>query len=246
MTEIDSHEHKVTVTGNIEAQTLLQKLSKSGKPAELWVDKSVYKGKLVDESINQNQETKPTNKNNKKNSPKDQKSDNQTKTTEIPNGNEKISNPDSPNDKNLKTQVGKSGGNCVNGDGKGSGNSNDKKKKKKSKGSNNGSSGNGDCAAPQQASSPLSEAVAAGGSMPVETNSVRPAQAPEPAGDGVKCAPTPAGEEATPSKSGEYIFIRCRKVKIDVTYFGVSTVSLNFWLNCFLNMVSKLKLMFRP
>ena len=214
MTEIDSHQHKVTVTGNIEAQTLLHKLSKSGKPAELWADKSVYKGKLVDEPIHQNQETKPTNKNSKKNSTKDHKAENQAKSTKIPNGNEKISMPDSHNDKNLKIQEGKTGGNCDNGDGKGSGNNNDKKKKKKSKG--NGSSGNGDCVAPQQASSLVSEAVAAGGSMPVGTNSVRPAQVPKPASGGVKCPPTLAGEEGTPSKSGEYIFIRSCKVKINV------------------------------
>ncbi|KAL2945421.1 Heavy metal-associated isoprenylated plant protein 36 [Bienertia sinuspersici] len=42
---IDSQLHKVTVTGNIDAQTLLQKLSKSGKPAELWPDNINTPGK---------------------------------------------------------------------------------------------------------------------------------------------------------------------------------------------------------
>ncbi|XP_004494359.1 uncharacterized protein [Cicer arietinum] len=35
-TEIDSREHKVTVTGNVEAETLIKKLSRSGKSVELW------------------------------------------------------------------------------------------------------------------------------------------------------------------------------------------------------------------
>lgn len=34
--EIDSRQNKVTVTGNVEAETLLRKLLKSGKHAELW------------------------------------------------------------------------------------------------------------------------------------------------------------------------------------------------------------------
>ncbi|KAK9945548.1 hypothetical protein M0R45_011058 [Rubus argutus] len=33
---IDSQQHKVTVTGNVEAETLLKKLLRSGKHAELW------------------------------------------------------------------------------------------------------------------------------------------------------------------------------------------------------------------
>lgn len=36
MTEIDAQQHKVTVTGSIEAQTLIKKLEKSGKYVELW------------------------------------------------------------------------------------------------------------------------------------------------------------------------------------------------------------------
>lgn len=35
-TEIDSQQHKVTVIGNIDAQTLIKKLEKSGKHVELW------------------------------------------------------------------------------------------------------------------------------------------------------------------------------------------------------------------
>lgn len=40
MTTIDSQQHKVTVTGNIEAEPLIKKLSKSGKPAQLWPEKN--------------------------------------------------------------------------------------------------------------------------------------------------------------------------------------------------------------
>lgn len=39
MTAIDSHQHKVTVTGNVHGETLIKKLEKSGKRAELWPEK---------------------------------------------------------------------------------------------------------------------------------------------------------------------------------------------------------------
>ncbi|XP_045798497.1 heavy metal-associated isoprenylated plant protein 36-like [Trifolium pratense] len=38
-TEIDSQAHKVTVTGNVAAETLIKKLSRSGKSVELWPEK---------------------------------------------------------------------------------------------------------------------------------------------------------------------------------------------------------------
>ncbi|CAL5194452.1 unnamed protein product [Lathyrus oleraceus] len=38
-TEVDSMQHKVTVTGNVEAETLIKKLSRSGKSVELWPQK---------------------------------------------------------------------------------------------------------------------------------------------------------------------------------------------------------------
>ncbi|KAH0994860.1 hypothetical protein GBA52_018724 [Prunus armeniaca] len=37
-TEVDTRQQKVTVTGNVEAETLIKKLTKSGKHAELWPD----------------------------------------------------------------------------------------------------------------------------------------------------------------------------------------------------------------
>ncbi|GFP83453.1 copper transport protein atx1 [Phtheirospermum japonicum] len=38
-TDIDSQQHKVTVTGNVDPQTLVKKLVKTGKHAELWPEK---------------------------------------------------------------------------------------------------------------------------------------------------------------------------------------------------------------
>ncbi|KAL2229766.1 heavy metal-associated isoprenylated plant protein 35-like [Sesamum indicum] len=44
-TNIDSQQQKVTVTGNIDAQTLIKKLVKTGKHAELWPEKPPSAGK---------------------------------------------------------------------------------------------------------------------------------------------------------------------------------------------------------
>ncbi|KAL0414725.1 UNVERIFIED_CONTAM: Heavy metal-associated isoprenylated plant protein 35 [Sesamum radiatum] len=44
-TDIDSQQQKVTVTGNIDAQTLIKKLVKTGKHAELWPEKPPSAGK---------------------------------------------------------------------------------------------------------------------------------------------------------------------------------------------------------
>ncbi|GLT72681.1 hypothetical protein SLA2020_445910 [Shorea laevis] len=42
-TTVDSQQHKVTVTGNVEADTLIKKLLRSGKHAELWPEKKEKK-----------------------------------------------------------------------------------------------------------------------------------------------------------------------------------------------------------
>ncbi|KAL0388777.1 UNVERIFIED_CONTAM: Heavy metal-associated isoprenylated plant protein 35 [Sesamum radiatum] len=44
-TSIDSQQQKVTVTGNIDAQTLIKKLVKTGKHAELWSERPPSAGK---------------------------------------------------------------------------------------------------------------------------------------------------------------------------------------------------------
>ncbi|XP_054804422.1 heavy metal-associated isoprenylated plant protein 36-like isoform X1 [Prosopis cineraria] len=41
--EVDSQQHKVTVTGNVDANTLIKKLARSGKLAELWPEKGQKK-----------------------------------------------------------------------------------------------------------------------------------------------------------------------------------------------------------
>ncbi|XP_068659906.1 heavy metal-associated isoprenylated plant protein 35 [Aristolochia californica] len=49
-TTIDSQQHKVMVTGNVDADTLIKKLLKSGKVAELWPEKSEKKDKKQSKS----------------------------------------------------------------------------------------------------------------------------------------------------------------------------------------------------
>lgn len=44
-TNIDSQQQKVTVTGNVDAQTLIKKLVRTGKHAELWPEKPAGKAK---------------------------------------------------------------------------------------------------------------------------------------------------------------------------------------------------------
>ncbi|OAY49545.1 heavy metal-associated isoprenylated plant protein 36 [Manihot esculenta] len=59
MTQIDSQQHKVTVTGNVDAETLIKKLARSGKHAELWPEKSEKKDKKSGKSmINGEQDSK--------------------------------------------------------------------------------------------------------------------------------------------------------------------------------------------
>lgn len=59
VTEIDSQQNKVTVTGNVDAQILVKKLLKSGKQAELWpqISDQIEKilGKSKKKSKNQKQ-----------------------------------------------------------------------------------------------------------------------------------------------------------------------------------------------
>ncbi|KAL9332246.1 hypothetical protein ACSQ67_001856 [Phaseolus vulgaris] len=42
-TEVDSLQHKVTVTGNVDAETLIKRLSRSGRIVELWPEKPAEK-----------------------------------------------------------------------------------------------------------------------------------------------------------------------------------------------------------
>ncbi|XP_019174965.1 PREDICTED: heavy metal-associated isoprenylated plant protein 36-like [Ipomoea nil] len=56
ITDIDEKQHKVTVTGNVEADALIKKLIRSGKNAEMWHDKSSFKEKKLSGNPNQRPE----------------------------------------------------------------------------------------------------------------------------------------------------------------------------------------------
>ncbi|XP_057540207.1 heavy metal-associated isoprenylated plant protein 35-like [Amaranthus tricolor] len=53
--DVDTRQHKVIVTGNVDANTLIRKLEKSGKHAELWPNFQQAPQK-IDEQINQEQQ----------------------------------------------------------------------------------------------------------------------------------------------------------------------------------------------
>ncbi|KAJ6313555.1 hypothetical protein OIU77_014941 [Salix suchowensis] len=53
-TSIDSQQQRVTVTGNIEAGTLIKKLMKTGKHAEIWPEKVAKKEKESGKANDQN------------------------------------------------------------------------------------------------------------------------------------------------------------------------------------------------
>ncbi|KAG5231762.1 heavy metal-associated isoprenylated plant protein [Salix suchowensis] len=58
-TDVDSHRHKVTVTGNVDAQALIKKLMRSGKYAELWPENSADKVKKSGKSKNNDKQKSP-------------------------------------------------------------------------------------------------------------------------------------------------------------------------------------------
>ncbi|GFZ13714.1 heavy metal transport/detoxification superfamily protein [Actinidia rufa] len=56
-TSIDSQQNKVTVTGNVDADTLIKKLQKSGKHAELWPE--IFEKKKSSKSKNKKKKNSP-------------------------------------------------------------------------------------------------------------------------------------------------------------------------------------------
>ncbi|XP_062088261.1 heavy metal-associated isoprenylated plant protein 36-like [Humulus lupulus] len=135
-TTIDSQQHKVTVTGNVDAETLLKKLLRSGKLAELWP------------------EIKPSAKKKFGKSKKQKAADNSNNTPDQEaandDGDDKAAKNDGcGNDMDGKEANEDDGENDeADGDigGEGGGGNNEgtkkKKKKKKKKGGQNGNSGN--------------------------------------------------------------------------------------------------------
>ncbi|XP_057484381.1 heavy metal-associated isoprenylated plant protein 36-like [Actinidia eriantha] len=117
-TTIDSQQNKVTVTANVDGETLIKKLIKAGKHAEL---------------LPENFERK------EKRSGKSKKKKNQNNSE--PEGSEKTSDDDDDQQKISEEEIEKPGentGDQITGGGNGS-----KKKKKKGKKGNNGGGGNG-------------------------------------------------------------------------------------------------------
>uniref|UniRef100_A0A803L9S2 HMA domain-containing protein n=1 Tax=Chenopodium quinoa TaxID=63459 RepID=A0A803L9S2_CHEQI len=173
MTTIDAQQHKVTVTGSIDAQTLLHKLAKSGKPAELWADNSVKNENMLEAPSSTKEKTKPTKESDGKN--KNQKApgkateeggqkketksaDNHADPAKTVKGSE-VSDKAPPLDGDKPLQLENAGG--TDGvDGTSNGSSSDKKKKKKSKG-NNGNAGNDEKSKPPASTPPVSVPEAA-------------------------------------------------------------------------------------
>ncbi|KAM7485095.1 hypothetical protein LguiA_001104 [Lonicera macranthoides] len=117
-TEIDSKQQKVTVTGNVATETLIKKLVRNGKHAELWPENRTGKDKKSSKA-----------KNGDKGKDSDS-SENSSDEEESPNENLEVKF--APSDQ-------KSGGNTENSGGGQNGKK--KKKKKKKKKSGNGNSG---------------------------------------------------------------------------------------------------------
>ena len=58
-TSFDSQQNKVTVTGNVAVETLIKKLVKTGKHAEIWPENLVGKGKKSGKAKNKDKENDP-------------------------------------------------------------------------------------------------------------------------------------------------------------------------------------------
>ncbi|CAL5184397.1 unnamed protein product [Lathyrus oleraceus] len=134
---IDSQQQKVTVTGNVSVETLLRKLVRAGKPAEIWPENNDGKGK------NSGKEKKK--KNESGNEPKETQSL-QNKGTE---SGTKCENESKNKNKNSKNSIGElpvkspAGNNVAPVVGGGGSDNNNKKKKKDGCGGNGTGNGNG-------------------------------------------------------------------------------------------------------
>ncbi|XP_050363368.1 heavy metal-associated isoprenylated plant protein 36-like [Argentina anserina] len=136
---IDSQQHKVTVTGNVEAETLLKKLWRSNKLAELWPEPK--KGKKSKKNKD-NGEADGDNGDEAKNpSEKNQQADE--------NGGDDADDDDGDSDKEDGNQSNEAGGEQSGGAaGGGASSGAKKKKKKKKKKAQNGNPPNGSTGTP--------------------------------------------------------------------------------------------------
>ncbi|XP_061369416.1 heavy metal-associated isoprenylated plant protein 36-like [Gastrolobium bilobum] len=126
--EIDSQHHKVTVTGNVDAETLIKKLSRSGKSVELWPEKPVEK---KDKKSGKSKGGGGDNNNNKEK--EDQK--NNKPVGDVGSDEGCINTAGEDSDKEGLSD------DCEEGSGGGGGEGGKKKKKKKNKNKNKGGNG---------------------------------------------------------------------------------------------------------
>ncbi|PIA61487.1 hypothetical protein AQUCO_00300768v1 [Aquilegia coerulea] len=82
---IDSQQHKVTVTGDVDANTLIKKLIKTGKHAELWPEdeNKENKGKKKKNKKNKNKNKEASNQNDPKSSEEDSSDESAEKDEEV-------------------------------------------------------------------------------------------------------------------------------------------------------------------
>ncbi|GAB4841161.1 hypothetical protein Ancab_021906 [Ancistrocladus abbreviatus] len=127
MTTIEPQQQKVTVTGNVDADTLIKRLLRSGKHAELWPpEKPDKKDKKQEKSNNKNSKIEKDSTEEPKNSAKNTEATESTKTTEGSADSSKSTEPEAATEADQ--------GGEKSGDGSGGGNSGKKKKNKKKNG----------------------------------------------------------------------------------------------------------------
>ncbi|KAJ4850587.1 hypothetical protein Tsubulata_017188 [Turnera subulata] len=149
-TEIDSQQHKVTVTGNVDAQTLIKKLLRSGKYAELWPDQPEKKEKKPGKSKN-NEKPKDNNKDGqetgddgKKNQAEKPESAAKTSAGNDGAGNDQPQEAHESDDAGEPSPAAATNGGNGGGAGGGGGGGKKKKKKKKGQSGNSNAGGGGD------------------------------------------------------------------------------------------------------
>ncbi|KAM7495884.1 hypothetical protein LguiA_020298 [Lonicera macranthoides] len=144
-TNIDSQQQKVTVTGNVDANTLIKKLLRSGKCVELWPESTGGNDKNPGKSKNKKKQKNPKDGGNNEEQIKSEAETNEKSAQDS--GNAKQSQIGMPEKSDLDgNQTPVEGGDSEEsaapaaGGGDGSG----KKKKKKKKGQNGGTMSNGE------------------------------------------------------------------------------------------------------
>ncbi|KAE9615867.1 hypothetical protein Lal_00017417 [Lupinus albus] len=170
-TDVDSQQHKVTVTGNVEAETLIKKLERTGKFAELWPEIKPPQKKDNNNNNNNSAKSKGSDNNNKM----DKKEDNKKKNNE-PVGDASNNSNDGCIDIPDEEESDKEDHNdeCKDipgGGGSGGGDSSEGGKKKKKKKKKNKGNGNDD-------SAPPNNGVVGGGGKEEESSKVDAGQVP--------------------------------------------------------------------